>query len=98
MTITITEEEYNAISFAITQIETEIEGANDETFINDASNSQSALYRIMEKYKKARYKAREFQEVRAVVSEKNRGHCLRARDIDAMARKLLRKIKQNGGL
>ena len=98
MTITITQEEYDAISFAITQIETEIEGASDEVFINDASNSQSALYRIMEKYIKARYKAREFQEVRAVVAEKNRGKCLRARDIDAMARKLLRKIKQNGGL
>lgn len=98
MTITITQEEYDAISFAASQIETEIEAASDEGFINDASNSQGALYRIMEKYKKARYKAREFQEVRAVVAEKNRGKCLRARDIDAMARKLLRKIKQNGGL
>ena len=96
MTITITQEEYEAISFATTQIETEIEGASDEAFIEDASKAQSALYRIMEKYKKARYKAREFQEVRAVVAERNRGRCPRPRDIDALARKVLRKIKQNG--
>lgn len=98
MTITITQEEYDAISFATSQIETEIEGASDEGFLGDACKYQSALYRIMGKYKKARYKARMFQEVRAVVAEKNRGKCLRARDIDAMARKLLRKIKQNCGL
>lgn len=93
MTITITQEEYEAISFATTQIETEIEGASNETFIEDASKAQSALYRIMEKYKKARYKAREFQEVRAIVAERNRGRNLRARDIDTLVRKILRQIK-----
>ncbi len=96
ITITITQEEYEAISFAATQLESEIESALDENFLNNAENSLSALYRIMEKYKKARYKAREFQEVRAVVAERNRGRCLRPRDIDALARKVLRKIKQNG--
>lgn len=98
MTITITEEEYEAISFAITQIGNDIEGASDEVFVNDACNSQSALYRIMEKYKKARYKAREFQEVRAMVAEKNRGRCIMARDIDRMTRKFMRYLKEKGEL
>lgn len=98
MTITISEKEYDAICFAVSQIETEIEGASDEGYLEDACRHQSALYRIMDKYKKARSKAMEFQCVRAVVAEKNRGRCLRPRDIDAMARKLLRKMKEDGGL
>lgn len=98
MTITITEEEYEAISFATTQLESEIESALDENFLNNAKNSLIALYRIIEKYKKARYKAREFQGVRALVAEKNRGNCLRARDIDAMTRKFIRYLKEKGEL
>ena len=91
MRVSITEREYGAISFAINQIQTEIEAASDEGFLEDACRYQSDLYQIMVKYKKARYKAREFQQVRAFVAEKNRGH-LRPRDIDKMARKLLKKI------
>lgn len=98
MTITISEKEYDAISFAVNQIETEIEGASDEGYLEDACRHQSALYRIMDKYKKARRKAMEFQMARAVVAEKNRGRCLRSRDIDAMTRKVLRKMKDDGGL
>ena len=98
MTITISEKEYEAISFAVSQIESEVEGASDEGYLEDACRHQSALYRIMDKYKKARHKAKEFQYVRAVVAEKNRGKCLRPRDIDAMARKLFRKMKKDGVL
>lgn len=94
MTITITQVEYEAISFAINQIESEVEAASNKAFIKDANNAQSALYNIMEKYKKARYKASEFQEVRAIVAERNRERCLRPRDIDALARKVLRKIRE----
>ena len=98
MTITITEEEYEAISFAATQLESEIESALDENFLKNAKNNLYAIYRIMGKYKKARYKAREFQGVRAMVAEKNRGNCLRARDIDAMTRKFMRYLKGKGEL
>lgn len=98
MTITITEEEYEAISFALSQIQSEIEGAWEEAFIDDATRHQSALYSIRTKYEKALYKAREFQRVRAVVAEKNRGICLRARDIDAMTRKFMRYLKEKGDL
>ena len=98
MTITITHEEYEAISFAATQLGSEIESALDENFLNNAKNSLSSLYRIMEKYQKARYKAREFQGVRALVAEKNRGKCLRARDIDAMTRKFMKYLRGKGEL
>lgn len=95
MTITITEKEYDAVSFAINQIQSEVEGANDEIFLDDAYRHQSALYSIMEKYKKARYKAREFQAVRAEVSRRNRNRGLRPRDIDVLTRRLLRQLKKN---
>lgn len=98
MTITITEKEYDAIAFALTQVETEVEAASDEKFIADAEESCNSLYNIMEKYKKARYKAREFQYVRAFVAERNRGRCLMPRDIDKMARSLLRQLKKDGRL
>ena len=92
MTITITQKEYKAISFATNQIQTEIEGASNEDFLDDACRHQSALYSIMEKYKKARYRARVFQNVRAYLAEKYRGRCALSRDIDKMARKLLKQI------
>ena len=95
MTITITHKEYEAISFAATQLESEIESAVDENFLNNAENSLSDLYRIMEKYKKARYKAREFQNVRRIVAEKNKGRCLIPREIDKLARQYYRYLKQN---
>ncbi|MBQ7179927.1 MAG: hypothetical protein IJR87_01390 [Bacteroidaceae bacterium] len=98
MTITITEKEYDAIAFALTQIGTEVEAASDETYIADAGECCDALYKIMERYKKARYKAREFQNVRAVVAERNRGRCIRPRDIDKMARIYLRQLKKDGRL
>ena len=93
MTITITEKEYNAISFALTQVQTEIEGGCDDKFLADAEEYCKSLYNIMEKYKKARYKAREFQCARALIVERSRGKCLRAGDIDKIARSFLKTIK-----
>ena len=95
MTITITNKEYEAISFAATQLESEIESAVDENFLNNAENSLSDLYRIMEKYKIARYKANEFQHIRRIVAEKNKGRCLIPREIDKLAHKYYRYLKQN---
>ena len=95
MTITITNKEYKAISFAATQLESEIERAINKNLLNNAENSLSDLYNIMEKYKKARYKAREYQDVRRIVAEKNKGRCLIPREIDKLARKYYRYLKQN---
>lgn len=95
MTITITNEEFDAIYFAINQIENEIESASEESYIEDATRHQSALNRIVEKYRNARYKANEFQDVRKIVAEKNKGRNLMSRDIDKLARKYYRYLKQN---
>lgn len=95
MTITITEKEYDAISFALGQVQTEIEGASDEEFLDMACKATEALYNVQEKYRKARMKANYFQSVRAEVSRHNRNRGLRARDIDAMTRQVIKKIKEN---
>lgn len=90
MTITINEKEYDAISFAICQVENELESATDEEYVEEAKAYISALYDIMDKYKKAWEKAKYFQMVRAEVSKRNRH--LRPRDIDKITRQI---IKQN---
>ena len=91
MTITLTEKEYDAISFAICQVETELEAATDEEYLAEAKTYVSALYDIMEKYKKAYQKAKYFQMVRAEVSKRNRN--LRPRDIDKLTRQVIKRSK-----
>ena len=88
MTISITEKEFKALRFAITQIGTDAEAA-DEDFARDASEAVEALYSISAKYLKKREEANFFQAIRAGVSQHNRS--LRPRDIDKLARKLLRE-------
>ena len=92
MTITISEKEYNAVAFALTQVETEVEAASDEQFIAEAGECCAALYNIMNKYKKARAKAIEFQYVRAEVARRNRKAGLRPRDIDKLTRQVIKKM------
>lgn len=92
MTITITAKEYEALQFAIAQIETDLEAASDEQYCKDASDCLNALYRINEKYRKARIKANYFQAARAEVSKHNRN--LRPRDIDKLTRKFLKLLKE----
>jgi hypothetical protein len=53
MTITVTEKEYDAISFALNQVEAALEAATDEGYIAAAETHTKALYDVMEKYKKA---------------------------------------------
>ena len=95
MTITITNKEYDAICYAICQIEYEIESASDDNYLKDATCQLNELNRIVEKYRNARYKANEFQDVRRIVAEKNKGRCLIPREVDKLARKYYRYLKQN---
>lgn len=94
MTITINEKEYDAISFALSQVEDVVQSATNEDYIANADECCKALYSVMDKYKEARMKAREFQSVRAYVSERNRG--MRSRDIDKLTRKVIKELR-NGG-
>lgn len=61
MNVSISQKEYDAINFAICQIEGAVEGADDEEYIKSANEALSALYSLIYKYKKARfmYKCRE---------------------------------------
>ena len=89
MTITITEKEYGALQFAITQVEADLEAATNEQYCEDANNCLDALYCINKKYHNARQKANFFQTVRAEVSRRNRN--MRPRDIDKRRAVLSRK-------
>lgn len=93
MTITVTEKEYNAIYEVLNQVETDYEAASDKKYLESMSETIDLVNNVLDKYKKARFKAAEFKQVRAYVAERNRNRCLRPRDIDKMARQLLKKIK-----
>ena len=84
--------EYEAVSFAINQLENEIEGASDEIFIRDASLHIQALYGMMNKYKKQRQKALEFQSIRAEVSKIY--DFLTAPEIDRLTREAIKEMNK----
>lgn len=94
MTITITDKEYEAISFALGQLQTEIEAASDEGFLDMAEKATSAIYNVQKKYREARDKAKYFQSIRAEVSRYYRNGGLSTRYIDKMTRQVIKKIKE----
>lgn len=93
MTITITEKEYNALCLAMTQMQTQLEGASDENDINDISEALDDLNSIRKKYQKARLSAKEFQIVRASIAERYKGKLL-PRQIDALARNVCKEMRK----
>lgn len=98
MTITITEKEYDAICAVLDQVTTDYEAASDEIYLKTMGDNIGLVNNVIKKYQRARYKAKEFQSIRAFVAEKNRGRCVLARDIDKMARNLIKKLKEKGEL
>ena len=93
MTITITEKEYDAINEVLDQVRTDYEAASNEEYLQSMGETMSHVRNVLEKYKKARKKAVDFQMARAYVAERNRNKGMRPRDIDRLTRQLLRKIK-----
>lgn len=87
MNLTVNKKEYDAISFAIGQVEEEVESAIDETFIKDAKICLKHLYEIMEKYKKGKERLKRFKVIRAMVSNRNKG--LSPKDIDKLTRQII---------
>lgn len=69
MNIYLTESEYDAISFAWSQITTEIEGCSDDSFVIEAGEAISQLSSIRDKYRKAKRKRELFHAVRAKFKE-----------------------------
>lgn len=92
MTITITEKEFDAINDVLDQVCTDYEAASNEEYLDSMGKTIDHVREVLAKYKRARAKAIEFQQVRAYVAERNRNKGMRSRDIDKLARKLLREI------
>lgn len=70
MNINITKSEYDAISFAWSQISTEIEGCSDDNFVFEAGEAISQLSSIQNKYREAKRKSEIFYAVRAKFKER----------------------------
>lgn len=70
MNINITESEYDAISFAWSQITTEVEACSDESFTSEAEEAISQLFSIQDKYREAKRKSEIFYAVRAKFKER----------------------------
>ena len=93
MTITITDKEFDAINAVLEQVVTDYEAATSEEYIAEMGANIDLMQNVLDKYRKAMRKARDFQSVRAYVAEKQRGK-LRPRDIDKLARKLQKKMQE----
>ena len=70
MNIYLTESEYDAISFAWSQIATEIEASSDDSFTIEAGEAINQLSSIQDKYREAKRKSELFYEVRAKFKER----------------------------
>lgn len=70
MNIYLTESEYDAISFAWSQIITEIEASSDDSFTIEAGKAINQLSSIQDKYREAKRKSELFYEVRAKFKER----------------------------
>lgn len=70
MNINITESEYDAISFAWSQITSEVEACSDDSFTIEASEAISQLSSIQDKYREAKRKSELFYAVRAKFKER----------------------------
>lgn len=70
MNINITESEYNAISFAWSQITSEVEACSDDSFTIEASEAISQLSSIQDKYREAKRKSELFYAIRAKFKER----------------------------
>lgn len=70
MNIYLTESEYDAISFAWSQIATEIEASSDDSFTIEAGEAISQLSSIQDKYREAKRKSELFYAVRAKFKER----------------------------
>lgn len=93
MRISINDKEFEAISFAIDQIESALESSEDLEWNKLARESQESLYSICEKYKSERVKVNELNEARRYVRARNpwRPQAI----IDKLARAIVKKKNES---
>lgn len=91
MRISINDKEFEAISFAIDQIESALESSEEWNKL--ARESQESLYSICEKYKSERVKTNELNEARRYVRARNpwRPQTI----IDKLARAIVKKKNES---
>lgn len=89
MRLSISAKDYDAINFAIDQIEIELEASTDDEWNELAQDSLRCLYAICNKYKAERAKANEYNRIRNYIRSKNPQYS--TRDIDKLTRLLIRK-------
>lgn len=93
MKVNITEEEYNAINEVVNQASTDYECASEENYLISMDKAINLVRNVLLKYRKSREQSEEFKQIRASVAERYRGKGLRSRDIDSLARQVLKAIK-----
>lgn len=94
MKVNINKKEFEAISFAIDQINVLIEAGADDDYCKEGNHCIKALQEIISKYWKENEKYREFRYWRSVISERHRSHNLRAKDIDRLTREFIKSHYQ----
>ncbi len=92
MQITITQKEYEAISFARSEIQSLIEAADDKEYLKSATDAESQLYSILDKFKKAKSKNNTLKIIKKEVKKQ----CPHISDNIAMkhARQILKEYKK----
>ena len=70
MNIYITAAEYDAISFAWSQISSEVEGSSDDGFVMEANSAIDLLASIQKKYREAKYKEDMFHDFKVMFKER----------------------------
>lgn len=91
MNISITNDEFSAISDAIDFIETSLEAA-DESVAEDHSALIGHLYDICNKFKKARAKEADLRTAQKVIRNESKRQLSKS-EIQKLARKVIRNMK-----
>jgi hypothetical protein len=89
MRLSINDKEFEAISFAIDQIESALESSEDLEWNELALKHQKSLYTICEKFKTERTRAEELNEARRYV--RSRSPWRPQAEIDKLARTVVKK-------
>ena len=92
MNIYLTESEYDAISFAWSQIVTEIEASSDDSFTIEAGEAINQLSSIQDKYREAKRKSDMFYAVRAKLKVRFPG--VSSSTLGKLARKAIKISKE----
>lgn len=94
MKVNINKKEFEAISFAIDQINALKDSGADDDYIKEANGHIKALQEIIKKYWHEQEKYREFLYWRSVISERHRSHNLLAKEIDRLTREFIKRHHQ----